>query len=191
MELELISLYGLKFIAGISMIFFILLASSNNQKSWIFLVLFFSVKAVLHLYLKLPTSAGAQIFFIILAVYGWFKWNSEPENPEIIQSWPLPLHLILNALSLLILGVMMISYTKSSNPLIYLEVITAIYIIFGIYTLSHRLLGSWVYWCISFISSIVYFSRTEMYYNIVLSTIFLLFSIYAYFKWELKLKKRI
>ena len=190
MELESIILSSVRIVSALSMILFLVFAIQKKPKAWMFLFTCFLLKSVLHFYLKLPTSGGAQFIFSLMSLHGYFVWKKDNNSSAVVQSWPLPMHFILNGLGLVILGALIISYTKSSNPLIYLETIIATYIIFGIYTLSHKLLGSWVYWCISFLCMIVYFGKMHMLFNISISTVFLLLSIFAYYKWDYTTAKK-
>jgi nicotinamide mononucleotide transporter len=104
-------------------IIYLLLAVKQDVRCWYAAIfsslLYFFIMMSANLYME----AYLQIFYIFMAIYGWFQWNkiSEDKSKFIVRTWSIKQHLIVisSVISLAyISGSLLNIYTEAALPFI-------------------------------------------------------------------------
>src|SRR5690554_7163336 len=64
-------------------------------------------------------ESGLQVFYFVMAIYGWISWNKTTNKDQKIIRWPLKYHVLnigVSALVTYLLGYLMVTYTDQQNP---------------------------------------------------------------------------
>jgi len=161
---ELRSLSVAEIVAVASALAYLLLAIRRNIWCWFFAAVSTTIYVVLFIQAKLYMESLLNIFYLAMAVYGWYAWRygggrKAEELP--ITSWPLSVH----AAALLVIlaasattGWILDTYTDAAFP--YADSATTIAAIWTTFLVARKVLENWWYWLvIDSISIYLYWSR--------------------------------
>ncbi|MDC0546647.1 nicotinamide riboside transporter PnuC [Gammaproteobacteria bacterium] len=170
--------------AVILAIAYLLLAIKQNISCWFSAffssLLYFFVMYSAGLYME----AGLQIFYCIMAVYGWTQWRiTLPGNSKfLVKTWNRDQHIkaiLLIILLAIVSGWALEKFTNAALP--FLDSLTTWGAIVTTYMVAKRLLENWIYWfVIDTISVFLFYSRGL----ILTSILFLVYLIIIYFGYK-------
>ena len=170
--------------AVILAIAYLLLAVKQNISCW-FAAFFSSLLYFFVMYSAgLYMEAGLQIFYCIMAVYGWTQWRvSLPNNTKfLVKTWNRDQHIkaiLLIILLAIVSGWALEKFTNAALP--FLDSLTTWGAIVTTYMVAKRLLENWIYWfVIDTISVFLFYSRGL----ILTSILFLVYLIIIYFGYK-------
>jgi nicotinamide mononucleotide transporter PnuC len=121
---------------------------------------------------------GLQIFFLIQSFIGFLMWSDTKDKIKKMTTTDK-----YRFAGFVILCLFMLFYLNFSIINI-LEVIIAISSIIATFLLMKRKSVSWMMWTVVNIQSIIYFYLIGMYVSVFLYIIFLINSVFAFYKWE-------
>lgn len=125
-----------------------------------------------------------QVFYVLMAIYGWLNWKKEANHSNIIK-WPLKIHLINIFASLFLtitLGYLFQKHTDQANP--YTDAFTTVFSLTATFMVTKKVLENWIYWIIIDAVSIFLFFSRELYLTSVLFFFFTLIAVWGYTKWK-------
>ncbi len=170
--------------AAILAIAYLLLAIKQNISCW-FAAFFSSLLYFFVMYSAgLYMEAGLQIFYCIMAVYGWTQWRiTLPGNSKfLVKTWNRDQHIkaiLLIILLAIVSGWALEKFTNAALP--FLDSLTTWGAIVTTYMVAKRLLENWIYWfVIDTISVFLFYSRGL----ILTSILFLVYLIIIYFGYK-------
>ena len=129
-------------------------------------------------------EAFLQIFYILMALYGWSQWQVK-ETELLVTNWNLSNHLkslMLIFVLTIISGYPLAKYTNASLP--YFDAFTTWGAVVATYMVAKKLLENWIYWfVIDFVSVFLFISR-ELYITAFLFTGYLIIIVFGYLAWK-------
>ena len=167
---------------------YLLLAMRESLWCWyaafistaIFLVLFWDVGLLM--------ESGLQVYYLGMAVYGWWQWQqgSEGKAELAISSWGNRQHII--ALLLVLLasaasGTLLQQFTGAALP--YLDSFTTWGSILTTWMVARKILENWLYWLVIDSVSIYLYLDRELYLTALLFAVYLVIVLFGYRKWLL------
>ena len=180
----------LEIFAVCSAILYLILAANEDVRCW-YAALFSSI-----LYMYIMYTAGLmmesflQIFYICMAIYGWYIWSSKinVEQELKIRSWKMQYHLYtitIVTLLAIITGFLLEKYTQAALP--FLDAFTTWGAIITTYMVAKKIIENWIYWFVIDSISIYLFISRELYLTSLLFFIYLIIIIFGYRSWMKKL----
>ncbi len=180
----------LEIFAVCSAILYLILAANEDVRCW-YAALFSSI-----LYMYIMYTAGLmmesflQIFYICMAIYGWYIWSSKinVEQELKIRSWKMQYHLYtitIVTLLAIITGFFLERYTQAALP--FLDAFTTWGAIITTYMVAKKIIENWIYWFVIDSISIYLFISRELYLTSLLFFIYLIIIIFGYRSWMKKL----
>jgi nicotinamide mononucleotide transporter len=173
-------------IAVILGIAYLLLAVRENIACWyaafissaIFLVLFWDVSLLM--------ESALQVYYLVMAVYGWWQWRHGDEADKALQirRWRPAYHA--GAIGMIIVaagisGALLSQHTDAALP--YLDSFTTWGAIFTTWMVTQKILENWLYWLIIDAASIVLYLDRELYLTAGLFVIYIIIAIYGFRQW--------
>ena len=167
-------------------IIYLLLAVKQDVRCWYAAIfssfLYFFIMMSANLYME----AYLQIFYIIMAIYGWFQWNKISENKSkfIVRTWSIKQHLIVisSVISLAyISGSLLDIYTEAALP--FIDALTTWGAIIATYMVAKKLLENWIYWFVIDSISVLLFMSRGLYLTSVLFFVYLIIIYFGYKSW--------
>ena len=186
MTFSLINPILLEITAVVFAIIYLLLAVKQDVRCWYAAIfssfLYFFIMMSANLYME----AYLQIFYIIMAIYGWFQWNkiSEDKSKFIVRTWSVKQHLIVisSVISLAyISGSLLNIYTEAALP--FIDALTTWGAIIATYMVAKKLLENWIYWFVIDSISVLLFMSRGLYLTSVLFFVYLIIIYFGYKSW--------
>jgi nicotinamide mononucleotide transporter len=138
----------LEWLAVVAGVFYVVLIARQRRLGWIC----GGVSSALYVYIawqaQLPLQAGLQLFYVLMAVYGWVTWTRAAggEAPA-IMSWPLRRHLlaigVVVAVSLLAANWLA---TSAGSAWPRLDSLTTVTSVLATWMVIRSVLENWLYW---------------------------------------------
>jgi nicotinamide mononucleotide transporter len=173
-------------IAMITAIAYLWLAIRQNIWCWAAAVISTTIYTFVMYGAGLYMESALQIFYIVLAVYGWYSWRQGSRSGELAVSTLRTRHHLLAVGCILILaigsGLLLRKFTVAALP--YLDSFTTWGAIVATYMVARKILENWLYWfVIDSVSIYLYVSR-GLYLTAMLFLIYLVMIFFGYRSWR-------
>lgn len=165
-------------------VLYIVFISYKKMIAWLFALSSSLIYVYICFSYNLYLESFLQVFYVIMAIYGWLNWKKESNNRNIIK-WPIRNHLINISASLLLtitLGYIFDNLTDQANP--YTDAFTTVFSLTATFMVTKKVLENWIYWIIIDAVSIFLFFSRELYLTGVLFFFFTLIAMWGYVKWK-------
>jgi nicotinamide mononucleotide transporter len=180
----------LEWVAVLCSLLYVLLIAYKKITGWFFALL----SSLLYIYLcystRLYLEVGLQVFYILMAIFGWVQWKStnkkradDSSKQELIQ-WKLSTHvinLVVSGSLMLAVGYLFANYTNQANP--YTDAFTSVFSLAATYMITKKVLENWYYWIVIDAVSIYLFYSRELYITAILMFIYTIMAIFGCIKW--------
>ena len=146
-----------------------------------------AISVTLYIYIcytaQLYPETGLQVFYLLMAFYGYYQWNKNDSTLK-IQQWTTTKHLLillLGALLTFLMGFYFTIYTNAAMPLV--DSFTTVFSVFATYMVTKKVIENWLYWIvIDAVSVYLYFSR-DLHLTSLLFIVYTVIAIFGYFSW--------
>lgn len=175
----------LEWFAFITSLLYTWLAAKENIWCWLFGGLGAGATLILCLQGLLYSEVMLQIYYIVMAVYGWLQWSKSDENlkkPVLRMSYALHLKiLILGGIGLFALGAF---WKLWGAALPYLDATTTSFSILATWLIARKYLENWIYFIVIDAISIYLYSSRGLLLLSFLFVIYTFLATYGYFQWK-------
>lgn len=171
--------------AVVTAILYVVLASYKSILCWAAAI----VSTILYFILcwqgKLYAESGLQVFYLLMAIYGWINWKQNQNKSEIkIVKWPIKWHMInllASAVATIGLGIALKTYTQASLP--FLDSFTTVFSIVATFMVIKRVLENWVYWIVIDAAAIYLYASRGFVLSSFLFGLYVILAAFGLFKW--------
>lgn len=181
------SLWSLEGLAVVTALAYLLLAARESSWCWLYAFISSALYVVIMWDARLLTEAALNLFYVAMAVLGWFQWQRGGKEHAGLQIVSLTWiqHGALLALMLLLAaanGWAMQQWTSAAWPFVdsfitWSSVITTVLVV-------RKVLENWVYWfLIDALALVVYIDR-GLYMTALLFALYLVIVVFGYYKWR-------
>jgi nicotinamide mononucleotide transporter len=185
-------------IAVFTALLYVVLAAKENIWCWPAALISTMIYTVIFYDVFLWMDSLLQVYYLAMAVYGWFCWRKVSTSRDTkkgtqlkIQSWSLILHvkvvIILTGISFSV-GWLMDSYTPTDFP--YIDSATTVFAVFATYLVTKKVLENWLYWIVIDAVSIYLYIEKGLLPTAVLFGLYVVLASYGYIKWQGKLNNK-
>lgn len=172
---------------------YLVLAMRENSLCWyaafgstaIFSWLFFDVSLIM--------ESALNVYYLVMAIYGWYVWNKKPQNsamqnelkPKLpISTWSGKQHLLAIG-SVLVLtftsGFLLSENTTAVMP--YLDSFTTWGAVLTTYMVAKKVLENWIYWLVIDALAIYLYIDRELYLTALLMGVYVVMVVFGYVAW--------
>jgi nicotinamide mononucleotide transporter len=170
-------------IAVVLSVLYVVLAAKQNIWCWSAA----AISVILYIYIcftaQLYPETGLQIFYLLMAIYGYFQWNENDRKLKITQ-WTIRKHILLitiGAIITFLMGFYFATFTSSKMPIV--DSFTTVFSIIATYMVTKKVLSNWLYWIvIDAVSIYLYFSR-DLHLTSLLFFVYTIIAVFWYFSW--------
>jgi len=154
---------GLEFTAVLFAVLYLVLAIRQNIWCWICAMVSTAIYIWLFVVAKLYMESVLNVFYFVMAIYGWFVWHSggsaDDELP--VSIWSQKIHITaIAAIAVLSAtgGFLLTRYSDAAYP--YVDSATTFAAIWATFLVTRKVLENWWYWLvIDIVSVAIYWSR--------------------------------
>jgi len=141
---------------------YLLLIILEQRSAWLLAALSAGLYLKIFYDVGLFMEAGLQVFYIVMAVYGFWAWGRNSSGQHLrIQRWPLKLHLLILAAVLTSgvgIGLLLARFTDAALPIP--DSITTIGALTTTWMVARKVLENWLWWVgIDLVSIVLYLER--------------------------------
>ena len=182
---ELLNTSLIEWVAVICSMAYVILIARKRIIAWLFALIASCIYVYLCIISQYYLESFLQIFYVLMAIYGWYSWNRAEQHDEFIKRWSLKAHginIVLSTVITLILGYIFDQYTDQSLP--YLDAFTTVFSIAATFMVAHRILENWIYWIVIDLLSIQLYANKDLNATAVLFIIYSIIAIVGFFQWR-------
>ena len=144
------------------------------------------VSAALFIYLcaekKLLAETVLQVFYLGMAIYGWFTWGAEGDFKVITWGWQTNAYLVAGgAVAVAIVGTLLNKYTTAKMA--YVDSFTTIFSFIATWMMIHTVFENWVYWLVIDTISIFMYLNRGLYLSSILFLVYTIMAINGFYQW--------
>jgi len=172
--------------AVVAGVIYVLLILWRNRWGWVAGGLSSSIYVVLAARAHLPMQSILQMYYVVMAFYGWYSWKRNAEQEEgHIHHWPprrhLPVTLAVLCATLLSAHVLA-SETQAAWPL--LDSLATFISFMATWLLARSVLENWYYWIIADTIMVGLFIQQRLYPTAALFVVYIVVSLFGLRSWR-------
>jgi nicotinamide mononucleotide transporter len=176
------------FMAALAYVYF---AAQKKIVTWVFALISVGLTFYLDVIGKLYIESGLQVFYFVMAIYGWINWKKAEKNDLPIARWSIQLHLLnifASASLALLVGYLFANYTEQSTP--YLDAFTTCFSLVATFMVVKRVIENWLYWIFINMGMVVLYLNNGYEILALQYGLFVILAIYGYWSWNKALKRQ-
>ncbi|MAT52724.1 MAG: nicotinamide mononucleotide transporter [Porticoccaceae bacterium] len=174
-------------IAVVLAIAYLLLAMKESLWCWYCAFVSTAIYTVLFWEVSLLMESALNVFYMVMAVYGWWQWRRGGERHQgvAIHRWPLSTHAVLIGIVLLISvgsGYWLTENTRAVWP--YVDAFTTWASVVTTWMVAKKVIENWLYWIVIDSVSVFLYLDRGMYLTALLFVAYVVIVIFGYFSWR-------
>ena len=170
---------------------YLLLAVRENVLCWLFAFLSTAIYTVLFWDVSLLMESALNIYYMVMAVYGWYQWTRGGTN-----GGDLPHALAVRSMSgtqhaLVIAGIAVLSFVSgylltehSTAAWPYIDSFTTWASVITTYLVARKYLQNWLYWIVIDTVSVPLYIDRGLNLTALLFVAYVIIAVVGYFKWR-------
>jgi nicotinamide mononucleotide transporter len=168
-----------------------ILAAYENNWCWPAAIISVSIYIYICFSAKLYSETGLQLFYLVMAFYGWWLWNKNKANNQHLKISKIDFktHSILTLLGLLftlLFYFIMKNFTDAALPLS--DALVTAFSLTATYMMTKKHIENWLWWiAIDGLAVYIYISR-DLPLTALLYFIYVIIVVVAFFKWRNELQ---
>ena len=140
---------------------------------------------------SLVMESGLNVYYLIMAVYGWWVWrgNSEPDTEikteKLIQTWSVGRHVfVIGSVILISLATGYGLEKNTTAALPYLDSFTTWGAVITTYMVAQKVLENWWYWLVIDSVAIYLYVDRELYLVALQMAVYIVMIFFGWFIWQ-------
>jgi len=180
------AMWGWELVAVTLAIAYLLLALKENILCWYAALISTAIFTVLFWNVSLVMESLLQVYYIAMAIYGWYQWR-QPKGgePLMISCWSASRHLqVIGGVVLisLISGYLLNRHTEAAWP--YLDSFTTWASVVTTYMVTKKVLENWLYWIVIDSLSIFLYLDRGLHLTALLFVGYTVIAIFGFYQWR-------
>lgn len=194
---DILSLNGLELAAAILALLYVFLAAKQHIACWICALMSSSLYVVIFWQAQLPYQAGLNVFYVVMAIYGWASWQRISRRTD--QQQVKSLGILWNSVAVLGLALLCVIFLLVQTGVEqftglslaqYLDVSIAIFSLFTTWLVVQKYLDNWLYWVVINTAAVYLYASQALYFTTVLFGIYVLMSLYGFHAWRMTIQQQ-
>ncbi len=179
---------GLEIVAVVCAVLYVVLVVQENIWCWFFA--FVSTALFIYLFhsVTLLSESVLNVYYLLMAVYGWMQWRSKDEKEElIIQHWSIKSHGVILLSSVVLTPIIGYLMASLGAAFPYLDAFVAILSVLATVMVTKKVFENWYYWLLIDSLSIYLFWQKQLYFVAALYVIYIFLIFVGIKAWRKKL----
>ena len=174
----------LEVVAVVLALIYVVLTIYQQRFCWVVAAASASLYIIIFWQVQLYLEAMLQVFYIVMAAYGWWFWSKEHDGIT-IHTWPLRQHLIICAAlagATILVGFAMQRWTNAAAP--YVDALTTLAALLTTWMVAQKLLENWLYWVVIDVISVGLYLHRDLTLTAGLFGIYVVLAVLGYRTWR-------
>ena len=174
-------------VAVVLALFYVWLAAKQNIWCWPSALVSTGIYTWLFWSVSLPFHTALIFYYLLMAVYGWGKWNNRNEQPLQVKTWPLQRHIIcILSVACFAWGLSHYASAMLDANYLYLDAFVTVFSVFTTFLVTHKIRENWLYWIvINLFGSYLFFAK-DLALTGVLFLCYTGFAVFGYMQWRIQ-----
>ena len=181
---QLLATSTLEWLAVALAVAYIVLAGRQHMACWPSAFISTAIYTYLFWQVTLPFQAGLNVFYMLMAIYGWWQWGKVANTPHRVNRLPWSRHV------LLIPGLFAIAWLLATlvapqfnSDMLLLDATINVFSIATTFMVAHRYIENWLYWIVINSASLYLYYQSGLALTAVLFGLYVVFAVYGYWQW--------
>ncbi len=172
-----------EWIAVVTSVLYVILMSFHKITAWYFA----GISSAIYVYIcfdaQLFLDAILQVFYVGMAIYGWYSWNTNAQAINIkrlsikINLWFIGIGVFVSG----VIGWFFSISTSQVNP--YLDAVIFVFSIIATYQASISIIENWLFWIVIDLLAVYIFGSRELYLTSFLYLIYAMMAVFGFITW--------
>lgn len=164
---------------------YVVLAAQQSRWCWLCAFLSTAIYTWLFWQVTLPFQAALNLYYMVMAGYGYYQWNRQSDSEARVVSWPWFYHaLMVPGLLAIAWGLSQWAEGQFNSEHLLLDASIQVVSVVTTVMVAHKVLQNWLYWfVINALSSYLYF-QSGLALSACLFFTYVGFSVYGYVEWQ-------
>jgi len=172
---------------------YVILAAYESNWCWLAAAISVSLYIYICFNAKLYSETGLQVFYLIMAFYGWWQWKSGKPGKEKLEISVLKTsnHLLLIALGLLLTFLfyfVMKNYTNAALPLA--DAFVTAFSLIATFMVAKKNLENWIWWILIDGLAVYIYFRRGLQLTAFLYFIYAIIAVAGFINWKKEFTKQ-
>lgn len=169
---------------------YLLLAMRESVLCWYAAFASTAIYTVIFWNVSLVMESALNVFYMAMAVYGWWEWKKGGSDHEgvPIHTWPLRYHLwtIAGVLITAVLAGWLLTGTGAARP--HVDSFTTVASVVTTFMVARKVLENWLYWIVIDAVSIWLYMDRGLQSTAALFAVYVVLAVVGYLSWRRKLE---
>jgi len=180
-------------IAVVAALLYLVLAIRQNILCWLFAAVSTAIYIWLFVVAKLYMESVLNVFYLVMAAYGWAVWrsgkNDGSSRPVVV--WPVKTHAIA-IVSIVVIsavnGYLLGNYSDAAFP--YVDSLTTWSAIWATFLIARKVLENWWYWLLIDIASIFIYRSRDLELTSFLFAVYVFMIPFGLYSWRKSMQRQ-
>ena len=165
---------------------YVILAAKESLWAWVFAFFSTIIYTVLFWEGALVSSSFLNLYYMVMAVYGFILWRGEENGEELeVSVWETHHILMVIFVGILVsLTAGYLSQTYADAKHAYLDAFVMIFSIIATWMLAKKILQNWLIWIVVDSVAVVLYWKSGYHATIVLFVLYVVLAFYGYASWR-------
>lgn len=182
---------GIEILAVLLNMIYLILLIKEKIACWYFGIAASLLSIYLFYSIGLYSESILYVYYVVIGIYGYSLWKKGNDSSfqvrvKTMQSKKVFLIVVGSTLLSFFVGSVFSKYTDAVNP--YLDAFTTVFSFVASFLEAKKIITSWVFWMVINSATIVLYAQQELYYYLLLTLGYIIFSVVGYLEWRKKLK---
>ena len=178
---------GWELLAAILALVYLVLAIKERIECWYAAFVSTAIYTFLFWDVDLLMESALQIYYLLMAVYGWWQWRHHATAGEDVRihRWPIQRHIIILiclATLVAISGYLLAENTSAALP--YVDSLTTWGAVITTYMVAKKILENWLYWIVIDAVSVYLYIDRGLYLTTLLFVLYVIMAVYGFIRWR-------
>lgn len=164
---------------------YLVLAIRQNILCWAAALVSSVLYVVIFIHARLYMESAVNVFYAVMAVYGWYEWRYGGGGHEgvRINVWPWRYHVAAIAVIAALTGLFGVFLTHTSEASPYVDSFTTVGAIVTTFMVARKVLENWYYWFVIDTAEVYLFVTRELYLTTLLFVVYLVLVVVGLRDW--------
>ena len=182
---DLANTQPLEIVAVIFAVAYVVLAARQSIWCWLCAIVSTALYTVLYFKVALLSNSLLNIYYLVIAVYGWYVWRGGADRSGSIpvRRWSWRQHvvaIVITSASVPILAWWTIKLGAKSP---YIDAATTCFAVLATYMVARKILENWLYWVVIDLVEIYVSGLRGLALTSLLFMIYVVMAVYGYQQW--------
>lgn len=174
-----------EWLAVLLAIAYVLLAARQNVWCWPAAFTSTALYTWLFWQVALPFQSVLNVFYMAMAIYGYWQWHHHAAVDKRVVSWPVGRHVIvISVLTILTLCLYQLVYDRLDGEYVWLDAGINVFSVATTFMVAHKILQNWLYWLVINSAAVFLYAQSGLILSACLFAGYVLFSVYGYQQWK-------